>query len=198
MKEKVKKLILAIDNSFFSKVVRRALAMMIPLILTGGLALALRNLPIPAYQALIASDRFGWIYDIFTFIYQGTFGFFSVVLVIAISLSFAMELNESTEYVVMYVIVALSSYGAQLNIGTDYFNLDSLGPVGCFSAVLVAYLSCMAFTALRKVKWLTLEKYTAGMGGMCVPAIRTFFPLLVICGGSALFNIVFYQIFHIH
>lgn len=172
--------------------------MMIPLILTGGMALALRNLPIPLFQAMIETGSLHWLYDILTLIYEGTFGLFSVILVVTISLSYAMELNVAVDYMVMYVIVALSAFGAQVNIGTDYFDIKSLGSVGCFSAILVAYLSCMAYSALRKIRWLILENFTAGMGGICLPAFQTFFPLLIICSSSAVINRIICMAFHVH
>ena len=130
MRNYVKQFLFRFESSFFSKVLRRALGMMIPLILTGGMALALRNLPIPLFQAMIETGSLHWLYDILTLIYEGTFGLFSVVLVVTISLSYAMELNVAVDYMVMYVIVALSAFGAQVNIGTDYFDIKSLGSVG--------------------------------------------------------------------
>lgn len=198
MRNYVKQFLFRFESSFFSKVLRRALGMMIPLILTGGMALALRNLPIPLFQAMIETGSLHWLYDILTLIYEGTFGLFSVVLVVTISLSYAMELNVAVDYMVMYVIVALSAFGAQVNIGTDYFDIKSLGSVGCFSAILVAYLSCMAYSALRKIRWLILENFTAGMGGICLPAFQTFFPLLIICSSSAVINRIICMAFHVH
>ena len=47
----------------------------------------------------------------FTMVYEGTYGIFSVALVITIAYSYAMEKNESLENVVMYVVVAhLNNY----------------------------------------------------------------------------------------
>lgn len=198
MRNYVKQFLFRFESSFFSKVLRRALGMMIPLILTGGMALALRNLPILLFQAMIETGSLHWLYDILTLIYEGTFGLFSVILVVTISLSYAMELNVAVDYMVMYVIVALSAFGAQVNIGTDYFDIKSLGSVGCFSAILVAYLSCMAYSALRKIRWLILENFTAGMGGICLPAFQTFFPLLIICSSSAVINRIICMAFHVH
>ena len=51
-------------------------------------------------------------------VYEGTYGIFSVALVITIAYSYAMEKNESLENVVMYVVVALAAFSAQLNLGT--------------------------------------------------------------------------------
>lgn len=198
MKKILKRWFFKFENRFFSKVVKRALGMMIPLILAGGLACALLNLPIPVYQTMLTSGPLQWLSDFLNFIYQGTFGFFSVALVVALSFSYAMEFNVSHDYMVMYVVVALAAFGVQLNIGTEYFDLNSLGTVGCFAAVLVAYTSCVAYTALSKVRWLTLKTFTAGMGGICVPAIQTFLPMLIIVAGSSAVNQLLYVIAGVH
>ena len=54
-------------------------------------------------------------------VYEGTYGICSVALVITIAYSYAMEKNESLENVVMYVVVALAAFSAQLNLGTEDF-----------------------------------------------------------------------------
>lgn len=197
MKDLIKRGIFRIERSFFSRVVRRALGMMIPLILAGALSSAVRNLPIPAFQSMLDSRQFYWLEHVLEFLYNGTFGLFSVMLVIAISLSYAMELNVTLDYMVMYVIVALTAFGVQLNVGTELYDPNALGTLGCFSAMIVTYLSCMAYTKLRKVHWLTLEKYSAGFGGICVPAIQTFLPLLIICVIVGSFNFLLYMFFHV-
>lgn len=90
--------------------------------------------------------------------------FFSVALVITIAYSYAMEKNESLENVVMYVVVALAAFSAQLNLGTEDFEVAGLGTTGCFAAMFIGYLSCMAFSKLRRCHKLMLEQYTAGWG----------------------------------
>lgn len=193
-----RRLILRFENGFFSNVVKRGLGMMIPFILVGGLSCALRDLPISSYQQWIASDSGHWLYTFFNMTYQGTFGIFSLAMVIALSISYAMEKNESHDYVGMYVIVALGAYATQLNIASAGFDIDSIGTQGCFAAIFVTYLSCAAFTALRKVHWLTLEKFTAGMGGICVPAIQSFLPMAIIVTVVALFNQLLYLLFGVY
>lgn len=50
MKEVLKRGMLKCENSFFSHVVRCALGMIIPLVLTGGIACAVRDFPVAPYQ----------------------------------------------------------------------------------------------------------------------------------------------------
>lgn len=165
MKEVLKRGMLKCENSFFSHVVRCALGMIIPLVLTGGIACAVRDFPVAPYQTFLTQGGGRWFYDFLTMVYEGTYGIFSVALVITIAYSYAMEKNESLENVVMYVVVALAAFSAQLNLGTEDFDVAGLGTTGCFAAMFIGYLSCMAFSKLRRCHKLMLEQYTAGMGG---------------------------------
>ena len=190
MKEVLKRGMLKCENSFFSHVVRCALGMIIPLVLTGGIACAVRDFPVAPYQTFLTQGGGRWFYDFLTMVYEGTYGIFSVALVITIAYSYAMEKNESLENVVMYVVVALAAFSAQLNLGTEDFDVAGLGTTGCFAAMFIGYLSCMAFSKLRRCHKLMLEQYTAGMGGGCVLAIRTLIPLGIVAAGSGGLNLL--------
>lgn len=190
MKEVLKRGMLKCENSFFSHVVRCALGMIIPLVLTGGIACAVRDFPVVPYQTFLTQGGGRWFYDFLTMVYEGTYGIFSVALVITIAYSYAMEKNESLENVVMYVVVALAAFSAQLNLGTEDFDVAGLGTTGCFAAMFIGYLSCMAFSKLRRCHKLMLEQYTAGMGGGCVLAIRTLIPLGIVAAGSGGLNLL--------
>ena len=117
---------------------------MIPFILAGGIANALMNLPIPAYQVLLVSEHFSWIYSVLDMIYEGTFGLFSLGLVITLSISFAMEKSEPVDQGALYVIISLGAYGAQLNIGSSHFDLNNIGtPVSSDSCFMLChFLRC--------------------------------------------------------
>ena len=190
MKEVLKRGMLKFENSFFSHVVRCALGMIIPLVLTGGISCAVRDFPVAPYQMFLTQGGGRWFYDFLTMVYEGTYGIFSVALVITIAYSYAMEKNESLENVVMYVVVALAAFSAQLNLGTEDFDVAGLGTTGCFAAMFIGYLSCMAFSKLRRCHKLMLEQYTAGMGGGCVLAIRTLIPLGIVAAGSGGLNLL--------
>ena len=58
-----KKVVYALEENFLLMVVRHGLVMMIPFILTGGMACALYNLPLEGYQDIINGPTFGWVLD---------------------------------------------------------------------------------------------------------------------------------------
>lgn len=196
MKDKIKKLTYSIEDNFFLTVVRNGLTLMIPLILVGGIACALINLPFPNYTELFQQGKLSWLYQFLEAVYQGTFGIFSVALVITLSMSYGMERNEPVDKTIMYVIVALGAFGAQLNIGNSQFTVDNLGTKGSFSAVVITLLSCFCYRKLKDIAGLSLKSYTIGMEGMCANAIQTFLPAAIIIGVVALFNQFLIVVFH--
>ena len=137
IKNKLYNLTYKLESNFFLTVVRRGLTMMIPFVLIGGIACALINLPYVDYSSEFMQTNFSWLISVLSSVYQGTFGMFSLAMVISLSLSYGMEQNETVDKVAMYIIVALGAYGAQLGIGTEHFDISSIGAVGSFSAVFV-------------------------------------------------------------
>lgn len=182
MKELCQKVIFRIERSFLLTVIRNGLVMMMPFILTGGIACAARNLPIAAYQKIITGEYFGWVGWLLETVYNGTFGCFSIALAISLAISFAMEENKTTDKAALYVIVALGAYGTQLNIGTEYFEIESIGSTGSFLAIVIPLTACYLYSWLKKVKFLSMREYTAGMEVICGNAIQAFLPVLLIIG----------------
>lgn len=186
MRELCKKITYKLEGNFLLTVIRHGLVMMMPFILTGGIACALRNLPIPAYQQIITSKDFGWIGWLLDSIYNGTFGCFSIVLAVALAISFAMEKNETTDKAALYVIVALGAYGAQLNIGTEHFDTESFGTTGSFLAIVIPITACYLYSWLKRITVLSMKEYTVGMEVICGNAIQAFLPVFLIIGFYAL------------
>ena len=169
-----------IENSYFLTVIRHGLTLMIPFILTGGVACALMNLPFVDYTVTIGNSNLMWLYYIFETVYQGTFGLFSLALAIVLAFCYGMERNESVDIVALYVVVSLGAFGAQLNIFGDAFDVSNLGVHGSFSAMFIVLLSCFIYEKIRNVTALTLRKYAVGMEKLCANAIQTLLPMALI------------------
>lgn len=130
-------------------------------------------------------------------IYQGTFGLFSLLLVIVLAVCYGMERNEPQDKVASYVIVALGAYGVQLNIGSADF-AAAIGAGGSFSAMFIALFACYLYEKLRKVSALSLKKYSIGMESLCANAIQTLLPMAVIMAISILFSRILYLLFGVY
>lgn len=186
-KQQLKKWIYHIDNNFFFTVIRHALTMMIPFILTGGIACAFMNFPMLDYSTFM-NGNFMWLYQVFKAVYQGTFGLFSLVLGIALAISYGMERNEPTDKVAMYVVVTLGAYGTHLSIARDTFPVQNMGASGSFSAMVIAIFSCYFYEKLKKRSTLTLRKYAIGMDSICSDAVQTLLPMAIIICAVVVFS----------
>lgn len=89
--QKVYDLIYKIDSNFCLTVIRRSLTMMIPLLIVGGVSCALTNLPFIDYKAEVFNGFLGILCSVLKSIYNGTFGLFSLVLLICVTLSYCIE-----------------------------------------------------------------------------------------------------------
>ena len=179
-KENIKQITFKIENNIFLTIIRNGLTMMIPLVLIGGISCAFINLPFINYDSL--SPLLKQLYIVLDAIYQGTFGLFSPALVIALSLCYGMENNETTDKVGLYIIVALGSYSAQLHIASEHFNFEALGAKGSFSAIFITMFSCFCYDKIKRITIFSLKKYSLGMNVICTNAINTLIPMaLVIC-----------------
>lgn len=192
-KEKIKQITFNIENNFFLTVIRHGLTMMIPLVLIGGIACALINLPFINYDEI--SPFLRQLYLILDTIYQGTFGLFSLALVIVFSLCYGMEKNETVDKIALYIIVSLGSYGAQMNITNPYFNIDSIGTKGSFSAIFITLLACFCYEKFKQITALSLRKYALGMNIICANAITSLLPITLVMGIVVIFNQSLYIMF---
>lgn len=198
MNERIQKISYKIENNFFLTVMRHGLTLMIPFILTGGVACALMNLPFIDYTVRIGNDNLIWLYRIFETVYQGTFGLFSLVLAIVLALCYGMERNETVDKVALYIVVSLGAFGAQLNISSEAFDIGNLGAQGSFSAMFIVLLSCFAYEKLKKVTALTLRKYAVGMESLCANAIQALLPMVLIIAMVVAFTRVLHLSFGVY
>ncbi len=198
IKNKLYNLTYKLESNFFLTVVRRGLTMMIPFVLIGGIACALINLPYVDYSSEFMQTNFSWLISVLSSVYQGTFGMFSLAMVISLSLSYGMEQNETVDKVAMYIIVALGAYGSQLGIGTEHFDISSIGAVGSFSAVFVTLISCYLYQKIKNIALLGLRKYTIGMESVCASAIAALIPMVIVVGVVMAFTRVLYVCFDVY
>lgn len=177
MKKRLKTITYNLENSFYIHVIRHGLAMMIPILLTGGIANALMNLPIQAYQRIIENSFFAFFLHT---VYVGTFGFFSVTMLIALSSSYCMEKNMTVDKTVMYVIVAIGAFGTQLYNTGGSCNTDMLDVKGCFFAIVTALLSCIFLEKLQKVSLFDFREQTNGVERITALAIGMLIPAAIV------------------
>lgn len=178
-----------IESSHLLSIVRRGLTMMVPILVVGAVAYAILNFPNEAFRFLI-TEKFTIVSRLLENIYQGTFGMFSMGLVISLSISYAMEKGEEIDKIIFYIATAIASFGTQIGMADEETKLDILGNTGCFFALIVGLLSCFMFSKLKEIERISLKKYTVGMETIPANAIQCIFPATITIGSFALMQYI--------
>ena len=177
MKDRLKEITYRFDSNFFIMVIRHGLTMMIPFVLTGGIANALLNLPVQEYQNII-KDTF-WVH-LFNVLYVGTFGLFSMAMLIALSCSYSMERNMPVDKTILYVIVSIGAYGVQFYNADGGYHTEMLDVRGCFFAIVTALVSCILMEKLHKIPLLSFQEQTNKMEWITAVAISAVIPAIIV------------------
>lgn len=185
--EQVMRLFLKVEKSHLLNIVRRGLTMLVPVIMVGAVAHAILYFPNDSFSYLI-TEKYTWIASLLDMVYRGTFGMFSMILVVALAISYAMEKNEAIDKMFFYVITAIASFGTQLVMAEEEKVWEILGNQGCFVAMVVGLLSSVLFSKLEKIESISLRKYTIGMEAVLANAIQSIFPATITVGFFALFE----------
>ena len=185
--EQMIKLFLKVENIHLLNIVRRGLTMLVPIIMFGAVAHAILNFPSDTFTYWI-TEKYGWIATLLEIVYKGTFGMFSMILVVALGISYAMEHNESIDKMFFYAITAISSFSIQFVMKDNETMWEIIGNKGCFVALVVGLLSSILFSKLHKIDRIALRKYTVGMDAVLANAIQSILPATITIGSFALFE----------
>lgn len=177
MKQKLHDITYRIEVSFILTVIRHGLTVMIPFVLTGGIASAILNLPVEPYQEWIQDTFFAHILET---MYVGTFGLFSVAMLIALSCSYCMERNMTVDKTILYVIVSIGAFGAQFYNAEGNNNIDMLDVQGCFFAIVTALAACALLERLQKISLLKFGEQTNGMERITALTMNMILPACIV------------------
>ncbi len=158
--------------------IQNGFAYMVPFVLLGSIALILLSLPIDAYQDFMTrlfGDEWG---NILSYVRDGTFNCFSLILVISISYSYTQESNSHQDFMlpIMASITALGSYIALLGVNRSCFSISYFGVVGIFNALIVSLVSAILFRKLSRVKVFRVRTLFDGANPSFSNAISLFIP----------------------
>ncbi|MDD6504348.1 MAG: EAL domain-containing protein [Lachnospiraceae bacterium] len=195
MRDRIKLLTFKLEESFTLTVIRHGLAMMIPFVLTGAMTSAILNFPVEAYQNAIAGSSFAAVLET---IYNGTYGIFSLAMLIMLCASYCMERNMTVDKAAFFLVVGLGAFGVQLYPSGWEFCVDMVGVKGCFFAIFTALIACRLLEWLQDVPLLRLRKYTHGMEGIYSIAISRIFPSMVVIGLFAIATQLILVGFHVN
>ncbi len=185
-----------LSQMFLLRVIRRGMTMTIPMMLISSIALAVTEFPIPAFTNFIENLWGGIIYNVLSDISKFAFPYFSVMLVIAISISYVLEKNMSVEVAVPAPIFACLSFLFIMRVSASQ-SAENLGTQSSFLAIIISLAVTAAYVRLVNSKLGNLWKISAGHDIIYKGAMRSVIPMLVVSLGVALFSYILYHILKI-
>jgi lactose/cellobiose-specific phosphotransferase system IIC component len=113
------------------------------------------------------------------YIRDATFNVFSLILVIAVSYSYAQEFNnqQSRMMPIMASLTALGSYIALLGINETSFSISNFGVIGVFIALVVSLTATALFRKLSGIKTFRIRVLFDGANPSFSNAISFFVPV---------------------
>lgn len=201
MNERVKKRLFWISDHFDDNImfmaVRQGMVMMIPLLVSGSMALMLGSLPLPMYQEFLSNLWNGRVVEFLRFIQSASFGFFAVGLALTTSYSYAMLRQKDKKDAVLVMLLTMVSLIGFSGIQSDDFSVAALGTNNIFTALFVA-LVCSALFFKMKDKGLFLIQQRGMEADDCyAEAVSGIVPALLILAFFAIFRQVFVAVFHV-
>lgn len=177
------------QNSLFVSI-KKGLMLLIPVLVTGSIALMLQSLPIPAVREFVEQAFGGALLEILNLIYDATFGMMAVYLLCGISFAYAATFrNSNNMFSLMAVMASLGCFIASFGTSADgTFQFSNLGAVGVFTAILCAIAGTALFYWLVQKLPRAFRSYAAGVDGQFREAVAMIMPLALCILIFALFH----------
>ena len=129
--------------------VRKGLLMLVPILVTGSVALMLRSLPVPALQEALQQAAGGFFLRLLDLIYDATLGLISIYLLCGVSYAYASALDQTRDdsFRLLAVIASLGCFIAFFGAPAGEFPFSACSATSLFSAMLCAILGVRLFHA---------------------------------------------------
>lgn len=188
------------DNTMFMAI-RQGMVMMIPLLVSGSMALMLVSLPLPMYQGFLSRLWGGRVVEFLRFIQSASFGFFSVGLALTTSYSYAMIRQKDggggKGDAVMVMLTTMVSLIGFSGIQREDFSVAALGTNNIFTALFIA-LSCSAlFFQIKDKRLFRIQQRGMEADDCYAEAVSGIVPALLVVAFFAIFRQVFVAVFHV-
>ena len=188
------------DNTMFMAV-RRGMVMMIPLLVSGALALMLISLPIPMYQEFLSGLWNGRVVEFLRFIQSASFGFFAVGLALMTSYSYAMlrqrEKRGGQGDAVMVMLITMVSLIGFSGIQEGDFSVAALGTNNIFTALFIALVCSTMFFRIKEKRLFRIRQRGMEADDCYAEAVSGIVPALLIVSFFAIFRQIFVSFFRV-
>ncbi|WP_312647867.1 PTS sugar transporter subunit IIC/EAL domain-containing protein [Aminipila sp.] len=176
-------------SNFFNKLeetdaiksIRNGLVMVIPILMLGSFSLLFKSLPIAQYQQFLKNFGEGILVDLFSTIYNATFGMLSLYMVLSISISLnrvkdmkggsiGAPLTALTCFILISGILIEDSSSV-----TDNFGIDSM-----FTAIFISLTSTYMYFFLKKIIDHKLKLLISGVDTVFNDTVSIIFPFIFV------------------
>jgi Phosphotransferase system cellobiose-specific component IIC len=187
-----------VGSAPFPVSVRKGFATLIPVLFIGSFALVILNLPIPAYQNEMVKIFGKSFQNVMYEIRDGSFNILSILMVIFISNSFAVEYCAKKGIgipPVFVTCVSVCSFSALTRFGKDGFNGSNLRGSGILIAIVATYFSSILFLKLSTPGYLKRKTTTSATDSTMKLALLAVLPATITITVFALAEEVFVGMF---
>ena len=161
--------------------IRRGMMSVIPLVMAGSLALALRSLPIAPYQSFLKQAFGGALERLLGFVQNGTLDILSLLLTFAIAHAYALKKNESLKEKLSPLIVSITALSSFIIFRCAYSGeslITAFGNTTVAGGVVAALLAPMLFVRLRRIQLFRIGVYSADAYAFYNSSLSSIFPAM--------------------
>lgn len=184
------KLYMGMNHSKLLLCIRSSLIMLIPILVTGSMALMLKSLPIAIYQQFIQSFANGLILHVLNIMYTSTFGVLSLYTTLSISMCYTQQIVQDNKHSLGSVMASIFVFIILSGTFENGINIANWNASGMFTAVvsalLASYLYDYFYTKMKK----SIRLFTEGTDEVFRNAMLSLLPTVVVASMAVLFNML--------
>lgn len=187
-----------IQNFAIIKSVTDGLINMIPVLSIGAIALILKTFPLQFYQTFITTFLGGFLYTLFDFVYNGTFGVLAVFMTFSISRSYMKTKSSFDASQGGAVIASLISFFILTGAYLPQYGLANMGPKSMFIAIITGIGASALY--LRFYKLLNKNKknvFSESANWSLNRMLSTIFPITIVVLIFAFVNAIITLVFDV-
>ncbi|WP_343208815.1 PTS sugar transporter subunit IIC/EAL domain-containing protein [Anaerolentibacter hominis] len=199
MNYKLLKGVYRLDGSRILSAVRRGFVLVIPVVLTGSLALLIRSFPIPQVQVFLEQFAGGILMRFLDTVFDTTIGFLSAYLVLGISYYYSAYYTKDGRMVqVTAMITAMACFIASFGAAGGSLTLDCFGTIGVFTAMLSAIAATRLFFCLYSFLRKHLHAASAGNDSYYRTSLTALLPFLGCVAVFTCANLFLVHVVHVN
>ncbi|MBE6033161.1 MAG: EAL domain-containing protein [Clostridiales bacterium] len=194
MKLNCKEIFDKIEEAVTVRAIRDGLVMAIPVLMIGSLALIFKTLPIVRYQQWLQDFNSGILYDLFSGIYDATFGFLSfyMTLTISVSLTRVKETNKDTVGAPLTALICFLLISG-IFIETPEAVIDNFGVNSMFPAIIISVASTHLYFFIKKRMKFKYQLFSDGADIVFSDTVFAIVPSLSVVSTVSILNLIIVQ-----